>query len=226
MSSDDLIGQLRQRELVKYDSGYFEREYWKEDLKGQQGNRGLSYDDPEHQQRFELLFREIVSRYSPQRMLDVGCGTGLLLEVALSNGIDAFGCDVSAVAHEIFCSRVVEEFRDRFKVSPITNLPFGNATFELTVCLDVLEHVIVFDVQRAVQELCRVTANRLVCSINLDNPYKFHPTILSRESWIALFENTGLVRYEAQATSRLNGAIRRFRSEYDMFEFEIARPEC
>jgi 2-polyprenyl-3-methyl-5-hydroxy-6-metoxy-1,4-benzoquinol methylase len=212
---------LRQMERDKYSRRYFETEYWREDLPGRTGNRGLSYEDATHESRFSFLFEALVSERQPTRLLDLGCGPGIFLETALAHDLDAYGIDVSSVAKDLFCARTNEAWHDRFVVGGICCLPFAAKTFDLTICLDVLEHVIVFDVFRAVKELCRVSAKDIICSINLDNPYEFHPTILSRQSWIAVFEDTGMVEYNQLRSEDLNRRIQAQRPEYDFFVFNV-----
>jgi 2-polyprenyl-3-methyl-5-hydroxy-6-metoxy-1,4-benzoquinol methylase len=152
-------------------------------------------------------------------MLDAGCGPGFLLERALTTGIMARGVDVSHVACRLFRERVPEAWKDTAAVGSITEIPFRDKEFDLCVCLDALEHLIVHDVFVAANELCRVSNDRVVCSINLDNPYQFHPTVLSRPTWISIFESSGIVRYDEAETGRLGQAIAAVYPEYEMFVF-------
>lgn len=219
MSKHRSVMELRKREERKYDPKYFAEHYWREDLPGLTGNRGLSYEDADHDQRFSFLFKVIIEENKPRQLLDAGCGPGFLLEEALSHGVNARGVDVSATARDLFCDRLQARWSGRFDVSPISKLPYPDRAFDLCICLDVLEHLIVFDIFTAVQELCRVSSAEIICSINLDNPYEFHPTILSRESWIAIFESTRMVHYQEDRTEKLNATIQAKYSEYDFFSF-------
>lgn len=209
----------RQKEVAKYSPQYFADDYWKEDHPGQVGNRSLSYDDPLHVQRFDFLFEKLVRPLSPGRILDAGTGPGLLLERMLNAGIDAIGIDVSSAALLELCQRLTHA-HGRVLQTPLSGLPFVDGYFDSTICLDVLEHLIVVDALLAVREICRVTSYEIVCSINLDNPYKFHPTILSRDSWIALFEAIGSFTLNAGKTENLNSQVKERYAEYDFFVFE------
>ena len=161
---------LRINERKKYNEEYYNNHYWREDLPGQVGNQGLSYDDPNHNLRFGFLYESLVCPFSPKRMLDVGCGPGLLLERALASGVDAWGVDWSPVAQNLFSRRAPWRWRNRLKCASITNIPFLTHHCDLCICIDVLEHVPVFDIFHAIAELCRVCSRTIVCSINLDNP--------------------------------------------------------
>jgi ubiquinone/menaquinone biosynthesis C-methylase UbiE len=213
------VAQFRARERERYDDAYYSQHYWREDLAGVSGNRGLSYQDPNHAERFRFLSDILFHSPDTRNVLDIGCGPGLLLEQALLQGIDIYGIDVSDRALRAFHDRVDQSWWSRFLVSEIISIPFPTNSIDLCLCLDVLEHVIVFDIFSAVSEICRVCRSEIVCSINLDNPYQFHPTILSRESWIAVFESSGIVRYEPEEVDRLQSLADRFRPEYEFFVF-------
>jgi 2-polyprenyl-3-methyl-5-hydroxy-6-metoxy-1,4-benzoquinol methylase len=219
MSRHPAVAALRALEAGKYNGEYYRRHYWREDLPGVSGNRGLSYEDPDHERRFQYLFETIVVPLRPNSYLDAGAGQGHLLRRSLEAGIDAFGIDVSPIARSSFGKRFSGGDGDRFLTAAITKIPFPDDRFDLVLCLDVLEHVIVFDVFDAISELTRLTHKTLVCSINLDNPYEFHPSILSKETWIALFESTDRVRYDENASCEFNETIKARFSEYDLFVF-------
>jgi SAM-dependent methyltransferase len=211
---------FRSKEANKYDDEYFRQHYWREDLPGLTGNRGLSYDDADHTRRFRFLYKNVIAPQCPRRMLDAGCGTGLLIDEALAAGLDAWGIDISPAAKAHFLNRTRPEWSNRFILSSITDLPFDSESFDLCLCIDVLEHIPFFDIVDAVRELCRVSSNKVICSVNMDNPYEYHPTILSRDSWVALFHSTGLAQLDATGTNGLNIPIQAIHPEYEFFVFE------
>jgi SAM-dependent methyltransferase len=212
------VAAFRQSEADKYDDSYFATEYWREDLPGLVGNRGLSYTDPEHRDRFDRL-SDVLLAGDVGPVLDAGCGPGLFLEQALLRGVDARGIDISESARRLFRIRTNERWPDRFDVGPLRSLPYRDNSFSRCICLDALEHLVVFDIFDAARELCRIAALDVVCSINLDNPYVFHPTILSKTSWISIFESTGLVGYHDSRTNETNAAMQVTYPEYDFFVF-------
>jgi SAM-dependent methyltransferase len=213
------LEELRQGELAKYDQVYFNEHYWREDLPGCTGNHGLSYDDPDHSLRFSFLFESLIANEKAKRVLDVGCGPGLLLSQASTHGIDAWGVDCSPVARNLYYERENVKLWDHFLVASATSLPFPSSSFDLCLCLDVLEHLPVLDGLHAIYEMCRVCSDHLICSINVDNPYAYHPTILSREQWVSLFEATDMVGYDADGSIVLNRQIKARYPEYDFFCF-------
>ena len=91
------------------------------------------------------------------RLLDAGCGTGGFLRFALAEGdFDRVaGTDVASAAIELARERVPEA---ELSVAPLRQLPFPDASFELVVSNDVLQHVPESEVYESMLELRRVLA--------------------------------------------------------------------
>lgn len=90
-----------------------------------------------------------------QRVLDAGCGTGGFLRWAIDRGSfeRVCGVDIGAAAIELARERVPEA---ELAVSPLTAIPFEDATFDLLTLNDVLQHVPEADVDASLAELRRV----------------------------------------------------------------------
>lgn len=219
--------KLRQSELAKYDMAYFEGDYWKEDLAGVSGNRGLSYDDPTHKLRFEILASALAHHAAPSSVLDVGCGPGLLCQALAERCERIAGIDASPAAIEL-ANRAVRKLNagiSRISVleANAISLPFEDEEFDLVTCLDVLEHLPVFDIQAAVQEVLRVCSCLVILSINTDNPYDFHPTILSPATWRAIFvSQAGFVR-DSDCERAMSQSVSSKRAEYDFYCYRRLR---
>ena len=212
--------ELRKSEAAKYDTEYFVSDYWKEDIPGKSGNRGLAYLDPGHSQRFDLLWKGIAAITNGGSFLDVGCATGILVEVALNSGAVICGVDPALAAVDEFQGRTQGRWPNAVFQGSSSSLSFADASFDVLLCFDVLEHLIVFDCFDAVVELCRVARTRIIASINLDNPYEYHPTILSRNTWVTLFEATGMAVFNRGSTERISQIVCPTRPEYDFFVFD------
>ena len=206
---------FRRRERAKYDEQYYNDEYWKEDLPGKRGHLGLSYDDPQHLERFNYLASVIHRQFAGLSYLDAGTGTGLLLRALQRFGADAIGFDASKVA----VKKAREVGGRRVLVSSLEAISLRDRVADVVVCCDVLEHLPVFDIEPALAELARVARRFVVASINTDNPYRFHPTILSRESWETLFEMTGVLTPDADAEQTLQQQTAERYGEYDLFVY-------
>ncbi len=97
----------------------------------------------------ELLKHHTPLGLRPLAMLDVGCGTGLLLEALRPFGRPV-GVDFSTRAMQ-FCT---QRGLDRLVCARVETLPFRSAQFDLLLALDLFEHI---DDDRALlAELARV----------------------------------------------------------------------
>lgn len=85
------------------------------------------------------------------RVLDAGCGSGRTLQELVDYG-EVSGIELNAEAAELARGREVGDVR----IGRLEELPWGDATFDLITCLDVIEHVP--DDVVALAELRRVCA--------------------------------------------------------------------
>jgi ubiquinone/menaquinone biosynthesis C-methylase UbiE len=99
-----------------------------------------------------------------KRALEVGCGTGLLLERVARVASLARGIDLSP--------GMLEKARERgldVRESSATELPFDDQSFDLTYSFKVLAHVP--DIAKALREMARVTAPGGTILAEFYNPY-------------------------------------------------------
>ncbi|TWE11449.1 methyltransferase family protein [Rudaeicoccus suwonensis] len=95
------------------------------------------------------------------RLLDVGCGTGGLVETALARGIDTYGVDADAESL-VLASR---SGPGRLCQGRLPQLPFADGSFETVTANFVINHV--RQPRSAATELARITApgGRVVATI-------------------------------------------------------------
>jgi 2-polyprenyl-3-methyl-5-hydroxy-6-metoxy-1,4-benzoquinol methylase len=140
-----VVQEQRPYDETHYDDDYFASE-WRE--------AGNKYD-LETRRRIEdrnpQLIREV---FTPERVLDVGCGPGFLMAFLDELGIDTHGVDFSPSSRTL----APESVRDRIEIGPVTELPAGDASYDLVICREVLEHLTVLQAKRAVAEMCRISS--------------------------------------------------------------------
>ena len=86
------------------------------------------------------------------RVLDLGCGDGRITALIAREGAEVTGVDPSEVALER--ARAANPGLDFRSSAPDGSLPFADGSFDVVVCMNVLEHVA--DTQRLMSEARRV----------------------------------------------------------------------
>jgi 2-polyprenyl-6-hydroxyphenyl methylase/3-demethylubiquinone-9 3-methyltransferase len=90
-----------------------------------------------------------------KRVLDLGCAGGFMAEALEARGADVTGIDPAAQAISAAQAHAASTGRAiRYDVGVGEALPYGDAAFDVVVCVDVLEHV--RDLSKVVSEVGRV----------------------------------------------------------------------
>jgi SAM-dependent methyltransferase len=139
-----------------YDEEYFVSD-WRED-----DNRY----DIETRRRVEgrnpALIKEV---FSPERVLDMGCGPGALMFLLDELGVEVDGIDFSEEIKAIAPDAV----RDRITVAPVTDRNVPDQSYDLVICREVFEHLTVLQVRQTVAAVC-AASSRFVYATT-----RFHP---------------------------------------------------
>ena len=112
-------------------------------------------------QRFHRAANELLLRTDARRVLDAGCGEGFAMRSVLGDsGAAVVGLDGSAGA-----LRVAGRLNPgrAFAAGDLLDLPFPSGSFDLVVCMEVLEHLP--DPGRGLAELVRVSGGWLLLSV-------------------------------------------------------------
>jgi glycosyltransferase involved in cell wall biosynthesis/SAM-dependent methyltransferase len=147
-STEEPIAPLADLDGERLDSGTAARAYFESD------DTWADFAEPYQLQLLHLVRHLVPSRNA--RILDVGCGNGLITNV-MTSAFDVTGVDLSEKA-----LRAVRAPKCR---ASVTALPFTDNSFDLVYCFDVLEHLQRADVHTAMRELQRVSRNLVLVAM-------------------------------------------------------------
>lgn len=128
---------------------------------------------PAHVVEHYLLKRaEFLARlFGRGRVLDVGCGTGALMEALRARGVEVVGTDVSAGMLAVLC----EKGRGASAAADACMLPFRNHQFDGVCCIALVHHLAApATVRSGIAEMVRVTrpgGHVVIWDANERNPY-------------------------------------------------------
>jgi ubiquinone/menaquinone biosynthesis C-methylase UbiE len=135
-----------------------------EDRAAQQYGAARPLPDPRIDRKFGRICALVREQLPCDAFLDAGCGDGRYL-AALAGELPATraGVDLSERILETARTRVDADFRQ----GDLAALPFGERTFDLVLCSQVIEHVL--DADGAIAELVRVLRPGGTLVISTDN---------------------------------------------------------
>ncbi len=141
-----------------YDAAYFQDE-WRKDTGGSytvEERRRLEGRNPE-------LIRDV---FKAERVLDMGCGPGALMFLLHELGVRADGVDFAAASKNLAPSEV----SDRITIGSVVDVDLSSDAYDLVICREVLEHLTVLEVQKAVANICRISSRFIYMTT------RYHPT--------------------------------------------------
>lgn len=159
---------------LRIDAGFYDREYYT----GKKGRHRIGYAES----LFGKLFHTVINYYrafliklflNPKTCLDVGCGTGRLVQCLRVLGIEAFGLEISKDALNLADQSV----RPFLKEGDIAKIPYPDDQFDLVLTFDVMEHLERSKLKKSVEETIRVSKK-----------YIFHKIYTVENLWISLFQ--------------------------------------
>ena len=132
--------------------------------------------------RFQY-FDQLIPDWRRLKVLDVGCGGGFTCEFLAQRGAEVWGTDQSSACIEAAETHAHESKLDvHYRVGMAEALPWEDSSFDVVVCVDVLEHV--KNPRQAIAEIARVLKpGGLFCFDTINR------TVRSRLIMIWLLEN-------------------------------------
>jgi 2-polyprenyl-3-methyl-5-hydroxy-6-metoxy-1,4-benzoquinol methylase len=126
--------------------------------------------------RNPLLIKEV---FHPEKVLDLGCGPGALMHLLWELGVDVDGIDFAESSKALATAAV----RDRITVGSVTDRSLKpDASYDLVVCREVLEHLTVLQVKQAVANMVRLTSKFIYVTT------RFHPSPASLLDFTTQFD--------------------------------------
>lgn len=164
------------------DASLFGAYYFKHDC-------GQPYERNETWLKFFAGIAETIRRtIAPRTVLDAGCAMGFLVEALRERGVEAWGVDVSEYAIE----RVHPDIRQYCSVGSVTAPSVR--TYDLIVCVEVLEHLSTREAEKAIENFCRCSKDVLFSSTPFDYKEVTHWNVRPPEYWAELFARQGFYR--------------------------------
>lgn len=161
--------------------------------------RGFWYLRPVHAY---YIFLEILEAKSGQKLLDIACGLGRLLEASQDYDVEPYGIDISEVA----IAKAKKRFPEfNLSVANAEQLPFEDNTFDIVTCIGSIERMV--NTKNALKEMLRIgNQNSKYCFLVRNSEttsWKFIKTFLglknkkghqdakNLEEWTTIFETVG-----------------------------------
>jgi len=128
---------------------------------------------------------QILKRFtdlSNKRILDIGCGQGLITASLGQYADDIVGLDINVR----YLQEASRHSQLQFLLADATCLPWRDKTFDIIICNDVLEHVP--DPRQVIREIGRVTRESAVIFLQCANKYQIVEPhfLLPFLSWLPL----------------------------------------
>jgi SAM-dependent methyltransferase len=148
--------------------------------------------DPFMANSCETIAESIVEAFSPESVVDVGCGTGLLLLALKKKGVNrTFGIDYAKRAVEICEKRGLDVIRLDLE----HETPPAYIKSDVVISTEVAEHLPETSAEQFVDILCSISGNVVLTACppgpNSALGRYIHPNERPKEYWIKKFESRG-----------------------------------
>lgn len=140
----------------------FDKDYFHTEWRGGDGGNYTIAERRRLEARNPELIREV---FKAKTVLDMGCGPGALMFLLHELGVEADGVDFAEASKEL----APPEVRDRIRVGSATDIDLPTDSYELVICREVMEHMTVLQVQKTVENICRISSRFVYVTT------RFHP---------------------------------------------------
>jgi glycerol-3-phosphate cytidylyltransferase-like family protein/SAM-dependent methyltransferase len=155
-------------------AGHYDDEYFVSDWR-EGGNKYDVETRREIEGRNPALIKEV---FEPRRVLDMGCGPGVLMFLLAELGVEADGIDFSPEIKAL----APPEVGERIVVGEVTEPHVPDDSYDLVICREVMEHLTVLQVRKTVATICRASSRFVYLTT------RFHPEPDSLLSFTTQFD--------------------------------------
>lgn len=175
----DLFQRLLPHRSVQYDDQFFKESWFTE------------WSQLRH------VLQQLVQDIHPnQRIIDFGCGPGVMIDHMGDAGFYYIGCDYSIEAHKLYTTtfgRYPERYANNLDV-------VARQDFDMVLSFDVLEHMTDEQIETVIRLLDRVPL--WFVNISRDRRTPGHINIKNDKKWVEFFQKNGLA-YDKPLTEHL-----------------------
>jgi len=139
-----------------------------------------------------------------RKIIDFGCGPGVMIDLMTDHGFDYIGCDYSAEARSLYL-----EHYGKYPDCYLTNLDeAGQKNFDLLIAFDVLEHMHDAEIASFLGKINLIP--ELLLNISRTRGIPGHVNIKSDRAWIEYMKKQGYY-FEENRTSILRQVYSKLR---------------
>jgi trans-aconitate methyltransferase len=157
----------------------------------------VAHDFAELQPEFDVVADAIYRQFKPERVVDVGCGPGMILHRLWARDVEVSGLEGSrhcrAYAHEN-----IREFIKKANIVSHPDIVFC----DLVICTEVAEHLDEKDAPTLVRLLCSAMCPIVFTAAPPGQDGHHHVNCQPPEYWITMFEDRGAF-HDVVATEEL-----------------------
>ena len=153
---------------AKFDQDYYDQSYFEANVTGgkvfRRPDGSLDKWGYAHKQLWtgwQGIIEPLKLLFRPKMVLDVGCGCGSFVREARIARVKAVGIDFSEYAIE----NALEGAKKWVSVGDARDIRFPDGSFDFVLATDVMEHIYLEDVDRVIDELCRVSSKWIFLQI-------------------------------------------------------------
>jgi SAM-dependent methyltransferase len=141
---------------------HYDRDYWLGKWRAGDNNYSL-----ETRRRIEARNPQLIKEvFQPSKVVDLGCGPGALMHLLQEIGVVADGIDYNE--HSLLLA--TPEVKDRITIGDAAgDIVTQESAYDLVICREVLEHLTVLEVRKAVSNMVRLSSKFIYVTT------RFHP---------------------------------------------------